>query len=329
MPTDVDLDALRQWVGCEYWPNPDGFQAEPVRGIDVARYTAALEDTRDWRGSTPPGFMEVASPNYLAYLNKSGEQFLRGLLPFESPWGSDWKPMMLIRQERWEIERNVVIGDVIRGRSTITDISWTPARKGRPEMLSVEFTKRYRDAGDGLLGCVVWDMVFVEHALAEDRHSPEESPLVEDSVALRAGRAPHPGDSLGRYTRRFDTEALVRWSAAIWDLGLPHIDPDYARQVYGLPHAVAHGPFINAALARLVTDWMDPADRIRQHRGRFRRTAVGNDRLTFTARVTEVKSGDTGTIAIVHAQAMNQHDELLAESETHCALDVNHGIGRA
>lgn len=320
-----DVERLRRWVGREYWPSPDDLAPEPVRAVDLARYASAIGDMRGGRavdpGSpAPPGFMEVASPNYLLYYRMSGEEFLRHLLPFESPWGADWAPMMLVRSERWEIERPVVVGDVLRGRSTITDITWQDARGERPEMLGVEFTKVYRDAADRRVGTVVWDMVFVERALVDRRSDAAAARARPDDVVRRHGATPRADDPVGRYTRQFDMEALVRWSAAIWDLGLPHVDGDYARRVYGLPGAVAHGPFINASLARLTTDWMDAGDRVVAHRGRFRRPVVAGDRLTFAGVVADVAPADCGRIAVVKAVAVNQYDEIVAESETRCAL---------
>lgn len=325
-PGSPDLGALRGWVDSEYWPNPEGFLPDPVRAIDVARYASALADGRDWRAGgpsngTPPGFMEVASPNYLAYYRLSGEEFLRRLLPFDSPWGPGWTPMMLVRRERWEIERAVAVGDSIHGTSTITDVSWEEARGARPEMLGVEFTKVYRDAEDDPLGRVIWDMVFVERALVDARPpEAEEEPARPDEVRRREGAGPRPGDSVGRYSRVFDMEALVRWSAAIWDLGLPHVDPDYARRVYGLPHAVAHGPFINASLARVVTDWMDAGDRVIAHSGRFRRPVVANDRLEFSGVVAAVREAPSGPVSEIDGLATNQYGEVVAESRTVCAL---------
>ncbi|HYC80549.1 MAG TPA: MaoC/PaaZ C-terminal domain-containing protein, partial [Solirubrobacterales bacterium] len=187
--------------------------------------------------------------------------------------------------------------------------------------LGVEFTKNYRDAGDEPLGRVVWDMVFVEHALVEQRSPDAETvPAQPDDPRRRNGAAPRSGEPIGRYSRTFDMEALVRWSAAIWDLGLPHVDPEYARRVYGLPHVVAHGPFINASLARLVTDWMDRGDRVVAHRGRFRRPVVGNDRLMLSGVVAEVRAAAAGTVSEIEAVATNQYGEIVAESRTVCAL---------
>lgn len=322
-----DLRALRRWVGREYWPNPEGFVPDPVRAIDIARYTSAVQDKRDWSAdpagnSAPPGFMEVASPNYLHYHRMGGNEFLRHLLPFESPWGPDWTPMMLLRDELWEIERPVVVGDVVRGTSTITDVTWQEARGERPEMLGIEFTKVYRDAADGLLGRVVWDMVFVEHGLVEHRPEVDPTPPPPNDVVRRNGGTPRVDDPVGRYSRQFDMEALVRWGAAIWDLGLPHVDPDYARRVYGLAHAVAHGPFINACLGRMVTDWMDAGDRVVMHRGRFRRPVVGNDRLTFSGVVLEVTTTGPRPAVAIHGHATNQYGDVVAESETRCELGV-------
>lgn len=318
-----DLLSLRGWVGRDYWPNPAGLVPEPVRAVDIDRYASALDDWHRGREGNvaPPGFMEVASPNYLNYLRMSGEEFLRNLLPFDSPWGPGWTPMMLIRSELWEVERPVAVGDVIRGTSTITDITWQEARGTRPSLLGVEFTKVYGDAVDDPLGRVVWDMVFVGHALVDERPSDAEvMPAPADDLVRRAGRMPRAEDPIGRYTRVFDMEALVRWSAAIWDLGLPHIDPDYARRVYGLPHAVVHGPLINASLARLVTDWMDPGDRVVTHHGRFRRPVAGNDRLTFSAVIADVDTSASTPVAVARGLASNQYGVIVAESETRCSL---------
>lgn len=318
------LKGLEGWIGREYWRTPEGFVPDPVRRIDIGRYTSALDDRRD-RQAAPPGFMEVASPNYLNYHHMSGEEFLHNLLPFDSPWGPDWKPMMLVRGERWEIERPVAVGDVIHGSSTITDITWHEARQARPEMLGMTFTKVYRDASGAALGRVVWDMRFVEHALSDVRpRDVDEEPALRPDPRRRDGATPRPGEPIGRYSRVFDMEALVRWSAAIWDLGLPHVDPDYARRVYGLPHAVAHGPFINASLARLVTDWMDAGDRVVSHRGRFRRPVVANDRLAFSG----VVASTTESAVLVESLATNQYGEIVAESETVCALATTTEGGR-
>ncbi|RYE43753.1 MAG: hypothetical protein EOP24_27095 [Hyphomicrobiales bacterium] len=326
------------WIGREYWPNPAGLPRDPVHASDILRYTTAVRDpSPQWRDrdaalaasyadlAAPPGFVECFSPNYLHYHSLSGTEFLHRLLPFENPWGPDWTPLMLVRHERWTIDRPIVVGDVITGKSVITDIGWNPARGSRPDMLSIEFTKEYRATDGQRVAQVVWDMGFLESALtvsqrpdedATERPIPLESPTERrpDSAALTIGQV------VAQSTRLFDVEAQVSWSAAVWDLGLPHIDADYARKAYGLPHVVVAGPFVNASMATLVTGWLRPADRIVSHHGRFRRPVVGNDRVTFTARLIELAEQDDGQECTLRVEAHNQRKELVAESLTTCRL---------
>lgn len=326
MTTAEDLPnaELQEWIGREYWPYPKDLPPEPVRALDVARYTAALADHR-WSsvhpGYAPPGFMEVNSPNYLNYFRLGGEEFLHRLLPFVTPWGEGWTPMMLVRNERWTVDRLIRVGEVVRGRSIITDIRWRESSDGRPAQLSVEFTKEYLSmSGGDRVGCVVWDMVFVGDPLKAVDEERETAPQAPDLTSARLPNGAEVGTAVGRYTRTMDMEAIIRWSAAVYDMGLPHVDPDYARRVYGTRHAVVHGPFVSACLVRLVTDWMGPEDRVVGHHARFRLPVLGNDRLEFAARLDSVSESEHGQNAALVSTATNQFGDVVASAETRCVL---------
>lgn len=325
------------WIGRDYWPTPLDHPHEPVRALDIRRYASAVRDTSaQWRDrdaarsagyddiAAPPGFAECFSPNYLNYHVVGGLEFLHRLLPFDNPWGPDWTPLMLVRQERWTVDRPIVVGDVISGRSIVTDIGWEPRRRSRPDMLTIEFTKTYRDAAGERVAEVVWDMGFLESPLTAP--VPLESPAgAIAEPALSGARRPEASalvvdEVVGRTSRLFDMEAQVTWSAAVWDLGVPHVDPDYARTAYGLSHVVIAGPFLNAAMATVVTGWLRPEDRLVSHDGRFRRPVIGNDRVTFTARLVELTERTTGTACVLQVEAHNQWGALVAESRTTCQL---------
>jgi 3-methylfumaryl-CoA hydratase len=109
------------------------------------------------------------------------------------------------------------------------------------------------------------------------------------------------GDELPRVVRQASRAQLFLYSAATWNPHRIHYDADYAR-FEGHPDVIVHGPLQGAWLTQYVTDWMGPAGRLLHAGWQNRGSALPDQDVVFSGRVTAV-DGDEVTIEVTEEDA--------------------------
>jgi len=109
------------------------------------------------------------------------------------------------------------------------------------------------------------------------------------------------GDELPRVVRRASRAQLFLYSAATWNPHRIHYDADYAR-VEGHPDVIVHGPLQGAWLTQYVTEWMGPAGRLLRAGWQNRASALPDQDIAFTGRITAV-DGDEVSVEVTEEDA--------------------------
>lgn len=314
-PTATDsgsdvLQRLRPYIGVEWMPNYDDIPLEPLGGRDVWAYAAALDDENPlwvdddfarrhgWPSApAPSGIMELYAPNYRAYYKlKDHFDYLKRMMPFPSPFGSHWdtKPIVFLLSEQWDVYQPLTVGRHVHGASFIHDLEWKDA-PGRPQRLVITYKKKYTDRTTGeLLGETTWRLgMFSERPVAGAAAAAQDSSA---GTSLRIAERSDPAAAVGAYLpdhrHRMVMETTLKWSASIWDMGTPHYDYEYARDVLGLDAPLVNGPLINATASRAITDWMSPSDLLVQHRAAFRKNVLIGESIRARFKVVSFTDGD-------------------------------------
>jgi hydroxyacyl-ACP dehydratase HTD2-like protein with hotdog domain len=107
------------------------------------------------------------------------------------------------------------------------------------------------------------------------------------------------GDDLPVVARRASRTQLFLYSAATWNPHRIHYDAEYARYE-GHPDIIVHGPLQGAWFTQFVTDWAGPSGRILSATWQNRGSALPDEDLDFTGRVTGI-DGD-----VVHLEIREQ-----------------------
>jgi 3-methylfumaryl-CoA hydratase len=135
-----------------------------------------------------------------------------------------------------EIEKPVLIGELVRKVSTIRSIERKTGRSG--PLAFVEITHDYDVAG--------------EHRFTEKQNVVYRGLPVAGTPMPPGKPAPEGGDFHREITP--DPVLLFRYSALIFYGHRIHYDIDYARDVEGYPGLVVHGPLIATLLMDLGTE---------------------------------------------------------------------------
>lgn len=132
---------------------------------------------------------------------------------------------------------------------------------------------------------------------------------------FRVGDVLPGGVAMGPITRH----TLGVYAGASGDYNPLHIDSDYVRQT-GMPDVFAHGMLSAAYLARVLTQWVDPAA-IRQLSVRFVAITRVGDEVRCQAEVTELFTQDGERRMALALTARNQADEVKLTGTAVVALD--------
>jgi acyl dehydratase len=337
-PSRLDVDRLNAAIGTEYPRHHPDLPDEAVRAVDIRGYAEAIHDDNPlWRDSAfaaatlwegliaPPGFVEAFAPNYRDYHFAEGIEALGQVLPFPFPFPDAAEPQMVLLREGIAIRRPIRPGDVVVGRSTVADV--VVKRRERGSMVVVKFEKTYKTSGGEDLAVVEWDVAAVETAVGGRADSSSRSPRAAPRVRRKAGLSsglderdvPSEGDRLPRLTQPISITMLIKWSAVLWDMGIPHFDADYCRRVYGLDAPLAHGPLLAALHRRAVTDWLGSAGYVVSHEVRFHRPVVVGDVVTVDTEITRVSSRPSVELAVA-SMMTNQHGQVVSSGTGQCGM---------
>lgn len=343
-----DLAELRSYIGCAYPPRLDDLPDEPVRVRDIRNYVEGTGDLNPlWSDDAyaqehglgglvaPSGFVEAYAPNYRAYRTWGGAEHLRRTFPFDYPFEGDGLPRVVLLSEELRQSRPVRPGDTVLATSHLTDVDVkVGAAAGR--LVRVTFEKVYRTPEDEHLATVIWTEAATERefdmsAVTSTQPGEARNPLLSASPAditptwtgqtrpeIKGLTAPI---GLPRLVQPLSMTLLIKWTAAVWDMGVPHFDADYVKEVYGLDAPLAHGPLMAALHRRAVTDWLTPRDLLASHRVEFRSPCVAGDTVTVATTVDQLdQEADGTTIAEVSAVMTKQDGSITSISRGRCIL---------
>ena len=99
------------------------------------------------------------------------------------------------------------------------------------------------------------------------------------------------GDTIPPVTERVSNAQLFFFSAATYNGHRIHYDLPYA-QSEGHPTIIVHGPLQSALMAKTLRDWIGPRGRLVRLRTQNRASALPDEDLIFTGRVTATEIGD-------------------------------------
>jgi acyl dehydratase len=336
-----DLEAMRAYIGTEYHPRLAEVPDEPVRRVDIRGYCEAIADTNPlWLDDdyarahgyasllAPPGFVEAYAPNYRLYHRWENADYLSRFFPFAYPFPDNGLPRILLLGEDIEQIRPVVPGEVVIGHSTLRDVEIKDSASAGRLVIGV-FEKRYvTDAGEHV-STVTWRNAAAEaRPVKSDRGAgrplgaDDQLPVPEaGQLADRADPAGlAPGQRLPNLVQRIDITMMIRWTAVLWDMGTPHFDWDYARECYGLPAPLVHGPMLAALNRRVLTDWMTPEDTFVSHSTRLRGVSACGDHAISRTEITSVEQRPAGVRIGLATTMTNQWGSVTSLSDGVCLL---------
>lgn len=208
----------------------------------------------------------------------------------------------------YEYERPLVVGDVLRGETALTEISEREGDRGGV-MTVAEVETAYYDRADERVVTERATVIETDGAVSEPTEdqaaeSGADNPNLDDGVSsddptVLATTAPEPAragdldavDSapevvLGPLHRR----DFVRYAGASGDFNPIHYDEPYARAA-GNPSVFGQGMFTAGVAAHAVADWFGLGN-VRTFTVRFRSRVWPGDTITATAAVTDVDRVD-------------------------------------
>ncbi|MBI4304302.1 MAG: MaoC family dehydratase N-terminal domain-containing protein [Chloroflexi bacterium] len=308
------------------WHTPD-FSPETVDRFKILRYAAATGDPnplyRDdayagktrWGGIiAPPNFCEVFDPGNRSFRENTGYAIFGRAFkaPFERVFmGSD------------EYEYHVPIrpGDAISCRGTQGDIYQKESSTGGGRLLFTELDKEYRNQRNEVVARATQTQIFAEFA---PQASLVPRPSTEGNEVKPAAMNPgqvyfedvSAGVALPSMQKRVTVTTICQWAGATGDIGLPHFDWEYMRQVYGIPFVIAHGPLSGTFLAQLATNWIGAEGVIKKHYTQYRGNTVPNDVITFSGKVSRKWTDGNENLVECETRAENQAGTLITLGKT-------------
>lgn len=337
----IDLERLRRHIGTEHWAIAKQFPTDPIRLADILEYTEATEDDnplfrdRDFARRhghadviAPPGFTERFAPNYRAYHFSGGSEYLANMFPFEYPF--EGQPRILLMEETIEPLRPVGPGDTVYGEVTVEDIETMEAGSaGR--LVVTTFRKDYRLAESEPVGVTRWRVAAAESSFEVDparggrlRPAPIEDfsgPATEPPAAA----GPSTGEVLPRLSRTVTMTILVKWSAVLWDMGIPHFDAEYVQNVYGLRTPLVNGPLMAAYHRAALTDWMGPSGSIERHSVRLMGPVIAGETVTVETRIEAVEELPDERLRVTVGSIMHKEADgapaLVSRGSGTCVLE--------
>lgn len=120
-----------------------------------------------------------------------------------------------------------------------------------------------------------------------------------------------PGDHLPGITVTVGAAQMFFFSAAVYNGHRIHYDRHWAGEVEGYQGLLVQGALQSALLARVVTDWMGGAGRLRRFGSQNRGAAYVDDTLTFSGTVKDVIEDGEELVVQLELRGENARGELL------------------
>jgi 3-methylfumaryl-CoA hydratase len=230
-----DVEVLRRWIGRSE-------TASELIADGPARLLAATLDRHDvpqWGDPLPPAW------HWLYFLPQTPT---RDIGNDGMPQRGGFMPPVTLPRRMWagsriEMHHQIRLGDQVRQKTTITDVTSKVGASGPLVFVRVT-TELHSEQG---------------HALTEHRDVAFSDHPRRSDQPPSAGRKPTP-HAKWREERRLGAVVLFRYSALTFNSHRIHYDQPYATQVEGFPGLVIPGPLLATLLAQSITSHVSAAD---------------------------------------------------------------------
>jgi acyl dehydratase len=325
----ADIDELKSRVG-ETETSVEGFEIEAGK---VAEFARAIGDDnpvyRSEDAARERGFRAIPAP--LTFTRVA-------VFPRYRPSDSSRLGFELgfdVRREihgeqAYEFERPVFVGDVLEGKTTLTDASQREGSRGGV-MTFATLETEYRDSSGDLVVTERSTVIETESAIEEEETESIDrtvDPQLEGATVSQTAPDRDVPPSLGDVNEgdsgpELTVEELsrpdfVRYAGASGDFNPIHYDDPYARSL-GNPRVFGQGMLTAGYASRFATDWFG-LEAIRRFDTRFLARIWPGDTVTFTGAVSEVDR-DSGTVTADIA-GERQTDQTVIEGEIEAVLSA-------
>lgn len=112
------------------------------------------------------------------------------------------------------------------------------------------------------------------------------------------------GDTMPPFEHTFQRMDAILYAGASGDFNPIHVDPDFAKNLAGLPDVIAHGLFNMALLGKTITDWIGDPGNLKKYNVEFRGMVNPGHTVTFTG--TVIAKNESEKTAELEVWAENQ-----------------------
>ncbi|MFC2058640.1 MaoC family dehydratase N-terminal domain-containing protein [Chloroflexota bacterium] len=307
LPEEVTVWSILKYINALKDPNPIW------RDDDYAKKTR-------WDGViAPPTFVEVYSPINRALREISGEYpdgELRGAtcnikLPFDRLFAGG---------EEFEFFIPIRPGDAISCDGSLGDVYEKQGSSGG-SLVFVRLDKEYHNQRGELIARTKWIEISAEAAPQPEIAAPQTSAqravmpttISPEQVCFEDVEV---GTLIPSMEKLVSMTMIAMWAVATGDVGLPHFDHEYMKNVYGIPNVIAHGPISGALLAQLITNWIGGWGALKKHSVQYRGNIFPGNIIKFMGRVVNkyVEQGENFVECETWAENQAQRRVTLGKS---------------
>lgn len=134
----------------------------------------------------------------------------------------------------------------------------------------------------------------------------------------------HEGDELPTVELDINTKRLFQQASGSQDWYPVHFDPRFARKA-GHEDVFMNTGFIQAALVRLVTDWMGDAGFLKRLSFEMRRQHRPGDTMVCRGRVTGTEAGEGDGLVFLEVWSENEREGVATPGEATVVLPRRSG----
>lgn len=201
----------------------------------------------------------------------------------------------------WELYLPIQPGDLISRRTRLADLQEKEGRFG--PMVFLFFEHAYTNQRGNLV------VKARSTSIAYDSGSRTESKAMGKQVSTVPGALGDGEDQVPPLTRTMGMLEIVRFCTMTEQLGLRHIDKDYARGI-GLPDVDISGPFKAAMMCTMLGNWCGDKGWVHRLWCQYRGMDFCGDTLTARARVIRRYTETSRPMAECEVWVANQRGEV-------------------
>lgn len=273
----------------------DSVQAFEIEAGKVAEFARAIHDPADVYldedAATNAGFDAIPAPPTFQRVSFFPRYRPAGI---DQEFGFDLgleREYVLHGQQRYRYERPLLVGDRLRGETTLEDVFQRSGQSGGTMTFAILRTDFY-DESDSLV-LQAWNTRIETDGPPAD--STEGSPT--GSIEEASEASPRGGFDVGDAGHSVETPELergdfVKYAGASGDFNPIHFDEPYATGA-GHPSVFGQGMFSAGIASKFVRQWLG-LDSLSSFRTRFSARVFPGESLVVRGVVTEVESVEAG-----------------------------------